>query len=175
MIENKKYIFNKFNKRPDLTKKQRVLLKLYKFPFLNNFRTLKIKLLTSLNIPIETEINQGFSLSSGNLKVGNNVSLADTFFLDFAPIYIGNNVSFSFRNMVITSTHDINDFNNVLASLIIIEDNVWITSNVTILGGVRIGKNSIIGAGSVVTHDIPSGVFAAGNPCQVIREIRFNK
>lgn len=41
--------------------------------------------------------------------------------------------------------------------------------------GVKIGDNTIIGAGSVVTHDIPANVFAAGNPCRVIKSIRFNK
>ena len=50
-----------------------------------------------------------------------------------------------------------------------------ITSNVTILPGVTIGSNTIIGAGSVVSRDIPSGVFAAGNPCRVIKRIDFRK
>lgn len=52
-----------------------------------------------------------------------------------------------------------------------IGNNVWIASNVTILGGVKIGDNSVIGAGSVVTKDVPEGVLAAGNPCRVIRKI----
>jgi len=52
-----------------------------------------------------------------------------------------------------------------------IGNDVWIASNVTICGGVTIGDRSVIGAGSVVTKDIPSGVLAAGNPCRVIREI----
>ena len=52
-----------------------------------------------------------------------------------------------------------------------IGNDVWIASNVTICGGVSIGDRSVIGAGSVVTKDIPSGVLAAGNPCKVIREI----
>lgn len=52
-----------------------------------------------------------------------------------------------------------------------IGNDVWIASNVTICGGVTIGDRSVIGAGSVVTKDIPAGVLAAGNPCRVIREI----
>lgn len=52
-----------------------------------------------------------------------------------------------------------------------IKDNVWIGANVTVLPGVTIGENSVIGAGSVVTKDIPSNVVAVGNPCKVIREI----
>jgi acetyltransferase-like isoleucine patch superfamily enzyme len=82
---------------------------------------------------------------------------------------------FSFRNMIITSTHDINNFSIVIGKPVTIGDNVWITSNVTILAGVVIGSNTIIGAGSIVTNNIPSGVFAAGNPCKVIRKIDFKK
>ena len=52
-----------------------------------------------------------------------------------------------------------------------IGDRVWVGGSVTILGGVTIGSDTIIGAGSVVTHDIPSGVIAVGNPCRVLRVI----
>jgi maltose O-acetyltransferase len=52
-----------------------------------------------------------------------------------------------------------------------IGSDVWIGGGALILPGVRIGSRSVIGAGSVVTRDIPGGVFAAGNPCRVIREI----
>lgn len=54
---------------------------------------------------------------------------------------------------------------------IVIGDNCWIGANVTILPGVTIGSNTVIGAGSVVTKDIPSDVIAAGNPCKVFRSI----
>ena len=49
--------------------------------------------------------------------------------------------------------------------------NVWFGGNVVVLGGVTIGDNTVIGAGSVVTKDIPSNVVAAGNPCKVIKQI----
>jgi len=52
-----------------------------------------------------------------------------------------------------------------------IGDDCWIASDVTICGGVSIGNDTVIGAGSVVTRDIPSGVLAAGNPCKVIRKL----
>lgn len=52
-----------------------------------------------------------------------------------------------------------------------IEENVWIGANSVILPGVRIGKNTIIGAGSVVTKDIPNNVIAAGSPCRILRKI----
>jgi len=77
--------------------------------------------------------------------------------------------------MIITSTHDIENFSTVIAKPIIIGNNVWITTNVTILPGVTIGDNTVIGAGSVVTKSIPANVFATGNPCVVIKEISFKK
>ena len=50
-------------------------------------------------------------------------------------------------------------------------DRVWIGGNAVILPGVTIGRDTVIGAGSVVTRDIPAGVLAVGNPCRVLREI----
>ncbi len=58
------------------------------------------------------------------------------------------------------------------ASAVMIGDNVWLGGSVTILPGGTIGSDSIIGAGSVVTRDIPAGVVAVGNPCRVVRPIR---
>jgi maltose O-acetyltransferase len=58
-----------------------------------------------------------------------------------------------------------------LATPIFIGDNVWIGGGVIVCPGVRIGSNTTIGAGSVVTKDIPDNVVAAGNPCRVLREI----
>jgi maltose O-acetyltransferase len=50
---------------------------------------------------------------------------------------------------------------------------VWIGGGALVLAGVRIGSRTVIGAGSVVTRDVPEGVFAAGNPCRVVRELRL--
>jgi len=54
---------------------------------------------------------------------------------------------------------------------VVIGEDVWVGGGAIILPGVRIGAKSVIGAGSVVTRDVPEGVFAAGNPCRVIRQI----
>lgn len=54
---------------------------------------------------------------------------------------------------------------------ITVGDNVWFGACVLVMGGVTIGSDSVIGAGSVVTRDIPAGVFAAGNPCRVIKSL----
>ena len=64
---------------------------------------------------------------------------------------------------------------NIKASSIIIEDDVWIGFNATILKGVTIGKGAIIGACSVVTKDVPSATIVAGNPANFIRKIDYNE
>ena len=96
-------------------------------------------------------------------------------FLDAGGITIGNHVLIGPNVGIYTPEHA---FDPVLRAQgyehsepVTICDNVWIGGSVVILGGVTIGENTIIGAGSVVTRDIPANSFAAGNPCRVIREI----
>ena len=160
-------------KRPYNSILVRTLLKLNQIPVIRKL-TYKIPL-REFKFPITTSLNEGFYSSSQLISIGDNVGLADTYILAYAPVNIGSNCSFSYRNIIITSTHDINNFSTVVAKPVSIGNNCWITTNVTILPGVTIGDNCIIGAGSVVTSDIPSNVFAAGNPCNVIRQINFNK
>ena len=113
----------------------------------------------------------GFRCLFGNIaSVGS--SLHDACFVDYAPIYIGSGAGFSYQNMVITSTHDMSDFKSVMTREIVIGENVWITSRVIILPGVHIGRNSVIGAGSVVSRDIPPDSFAAGNPARAIKKVK---
>jgi acetyltransferase-like isoleucine patch superfamily enzyme len=54
---------------------------------------------------------------------------------------------------------------------VIIEDNVWLAARVVVLKGVRIGRGSVVGVGSVVTRDIPAGCLAVGSPARVIRHL----
>jgi maltose O-acetyltransferase len=104
--------------------------------------------------------------------------------LDVCPITVGNNVFFGPNVSLVTPIHPFIKEERILylnernvytdkeyAKPIVIKDNCWIAANVVVCGGVTIGEGTIIGAGSVVTRDIPSGVFAAGNPCRVIRPI----
>lgn len=120
-----------------------------------------------------------------NTKIGKNCFVNFNFVvLDCCPVTIGDDVFFGPNCTLVTPIHpflkderkirfkeDGTAYDLEYASSIVIEDGCWIASNVTVCGGVTIGKDTIIGAGSVVTKDIPGGVFAAGNPCKVIRKI----
>ncbi len=97
-------------------------------------------------------------------------------FVDDGQIQIGKRVMFGPSVTIATVGHPINpDMREYMYTApVTIGDNCWIGANVTICPGVSIGKNSVIGAGSVVIHDIPENTVAAGNPCKVIREINEN-
>jgi acetyltransferase-like isoleucine patch superfamily enzyme len=117
-----------------------------------------------------------------NCDYGYNITVGDNFYtntncciLDCAKVTIGNNVWIGPNVGIYTPNHafDSKERTDGYEKSLPIEigDNVWIGGGVTIIGGVKIGQNSIIGAGSVVTKNIPAGVIAAGNPAKVIREI----
>ena len=162
-------------RRPSNTFKQRLLLKMYSAPILNKMRWVKKALCKEYNMPLSTSISKGFYCSAPNIEIGEHTGLGNLYIRAVGKVTIGKNCSFSYNNMILTGTHDFSDFSTVIAKPVTIGNNVWVTSNVTILPGVTIGDNTVIGAGSVVTKDIPSGVFAAGNPCKVIKQIEFKK
>ena len=95
--------------------------------------------------------------------------------IDDGHIYVGNRVLFGPNVIVATATHPANPelrrYEMQYNMDVYIEDNVWIGAGVVILPGVRIGKNAVIGAGSVVTHNIPENVVAVGDPCRILRDI----
>ena len=104
--------------------------------------------------------------------------------LDVCPVNIGDNVFFGPNCSLMTPVHplrwqernikfkeDGSAYDDEYGKPITIGSNCWIAANVVITGGVTIGEGCVIGAGSVVTRDIPAHSLAAGNPCQVIRQI----
>lgn len=108
--------------------------------------------------------------------VGSNVyANFNLHLVDDAEIHIGNNVMFGPNVVLATAGHPVEpELRRKQAQFNIpikIEDNVWIGANVSVLPGVSIGENSVIGAGSVVTKDIPANTVAVGNPCKVLRGI----
>ena len=95
--------------------------------------------------------------------------------LDVGRVDIGNNVFFAPNVSVYTAGHPVHPAARgtmyEYGIPVKIGNDVWVGGNSVILPGVTIGDGTVIGAGSVVTKDIPSGVIAAGNPCRVIRKI----
>lgn len=99
--------------------------------------------------------------------------------LDVAPVTIGSRTMFGPNVQIYTATHPLNHIERSsgreYAKPIKIGEDVWVGGSVVICPGVTIGNRSVIGAGSVVTKDIPDDVFAAGNPCKVIRHLVKNE
>ena len=95
--------------------------------------------------------------------------------LDVAPVRIGSRVLFGPAVQVYAATHPLRAVDRrpkrELGARIEIGDDIWIGGGVIICPGVRIGARSAVGAGSVVTKDIPEDVVAAGNPCRILRKI----
>jgi len=112
---------------------------------------------------------------------GSNIELGERVFfnfncvvLDVCRVRIGNYSLFGPAVQIYTPMHPMNAEQRrrqEFGKPVEIGSDVWVGGGAIMLPGVRIGSRAVIGAGSVVTRDIPENVFAAGNPCRVIREI----
>jgi maltose O-acetyltransferase len=113
---------------------------------------------------------------------GHNITLGDKVFfnfdcvvLDVAPVRIGSGVLFGPAVQIYAATHPLPAADRrtglELGRPVEIGDEAWIGGGVIVCPGVRIGARSVIGAGSVVTRHVPNDVFAAGNPCRIVRAI----
>ena len=122
---------------------------------------------------------------NSQIKIGDHVGISSSCLWALDKITIGNNVKIGGDCIIIDNDAHPHDYyirraeygdqhgvdamlSNVLASPVVIEDDVWIGARCQILKGVHIGARSIIAAGSVVTKNVPSDVIAGGNPCKVI-------
>lgn len=110
-----------------------------------------------------------------DISVGRNVFInQNCTFYDLGGLDIGDDVMIGPNVSIITSGHPIDPAQRracVVAKPIKIERNVWIGAGATIIGGVTVGENSVVGAGSVVTRDVPPNTLVGGNPARVIRSI----
>ena len=113
---------------------------------------------------------------------GWNIEVGENFFanynltvLDVGKVTFGDNVQIAPNVSIYTAGHPVHPMSRnsgyEYGIPITVGSNVWIGGSVVILPGVTIGDNAVIGAGSVVTKDIPANCIAAGNPCRVLREI----
>jgi maltose O-acetyltransferase len=111
----------------------------------------------------------------GNIELGERVFFNfNCVVLDVCPVRIGDCTLLGPAVQILTPLHPMSAElrrREEYGRPIEIGSDVWVGGGALILPGVRIGSRSVIGAGSVVTRDLPDGVFAAGNPCRVIREI----
>lgn len=116
--------------------------------------------------------NFGYNIHVGkNFYAGFNCTI-----LDMAEVRIGDNCLIAPNVGIYTAGHSINPMNrhkSGFAEPVMIGNNVWIGGHCAIVGGVTIGDNSIIGAGSVLTKDVPENTIFAGNPAKKIKEIEF--
>ncbi|MBQ6824210.1 MAG: sugar O-acetyltransferase [Clostridia bacterium] len=111
-----------------------------------------------------------------NIKAGDNLFLNnDCVLVDPAEIVFGDNVMVGPQCGFYTANHPLDAATRIkgyeTAHPIRIGNNVWIGGGVKILPGVTVGDNTVIGAGSVVTKDLPANVLAYGNPCRVMKEL----
>lgn len=113
----------------------------------------------------------GFNIQIGeNFYSNHNLTILDANKVTFGDnVFIGPNCGFYTAGHPIEA--DIRNKGLEYAKPIVVGNNVWLGGNVIVLPGIKIGDNTVIGAGSVVTKDIPSNVVAVGNPCRVIKKI----
>ena len=136
---------------------------------------------TAVHVDIDFHCEYGKHIFVGD-KVIINMNCT---FVDNNRIDIGNNVLIASNVQIYTATHStdvrermVQDWDGgggicyTIARPVRIEDGAWIGGGAIILPGVTIGENTVIGAGSVVTHSIPANCVAVGNPCRVIRKLK---
>jgi acetyltransferase-like isoleucine patch superfamily enzyme len=165
-------------------------LTLIGMPIISRFTGSQIKIgqrvvLCSLSNATALGVNHPVTLRTlareSTIEIGDDVGISGGSICAGRYVKIGNR-SMLGANVTIADTdfHDISSRNRRYAGIpddslfapIIIEENVFIGTNTIILKGVTIGANSVIGAGSVVTHNIPENVIAAGNPCKIIKSLQ---
>jgi acetyltransferase-like isoleucine patch superfamily enzyme len=117
-----------------------------------------------------------FYTAAGNeIRVGHNVFVnQNCTFYDLGGLDIADDVMIGPNVSIITTSHPIEPSQRRAVTIgrpIVIEKGVWIATGATIIGGVTVGENSVVAAGSVVTRDVPANTLVGGNPARVIRTI----
>ncbi len=121
------------------------------------------------NCRIETPFS---GVRTANVKFGRNVIvMPGCLMMSAGGITIDDEVMIAANVQLISNNHDVEQRNVITCKPVHICRHVWIGAGATILPGVTIGENAVVGAGSVVTHDVESNTIVAGNPAKLIRKI----
>ena len=130
---------------------------------------LENKIPKSSNILAPMEIDYGHQL-----KIGENVFINHSLCVSAAAgIEIEDGVQIAPQVTILTVNHDLKEKTIVKCLPVYIKKNAWVGARTIILPGITIGENSVVGAGSVVTKDVPANTIVVGNPAKVIREIEM--
>lgn len=108
------------------------------------------------------------------IVIGNGCSFSGTSIGALQSVVLGENVRCGANTLITDTDWHTDDPRSGGCADVFIDDNVWLGTGTTVLKGVHIGKNTLIGANSVVVRDIPANVIAAGNPCKVIKALPIN-
>ena len=178
--EKIKYIRNDQAMKKDLIRAGKLLQKFNQTDYENV--ELKERILNQLlgSVGNGISIEHNFHCDFGyNIHVGENFYAGfNCTILDMAEVRIGDNCLIAPNVGIYTAGHDIDPVNrhkSGFAKPITIGNNVWIGGHTVIIGGVKIGNNSIIAAGSVVTKEVPENTVFAGNPAKKIKDIILKK
>jgi galactoside O-acetyltransferase len=132
--------------------------------------------------------NVAFDRANATLSVGDRTFVGRSTIVVASRIEIGNDVLIAWgctivdhdshaprfsdrQNDVTRWIRGTKDWSRVRVDRVVIQDKAWIGLNAVVLRGVTVGEGSVVGAGSVVTHDVPPYVVVAGNPARVVREL----
>ena len=125
------------------------------------------------NVEVRTPIT---GVNFEKVKIGNNVVVMNgSLMMASGGITIDDDTMLAANVRLISNNHDLDERSIITCLPIHIKRNCWIGAGATILRGITIGENSVVGAGSVVTKDVPDNVIVAGNPAKIIKHIETKK